>query len=522
MPKRKGIRSIEDLREELECPVCLVAPTKGPVYQCDSGHIHCHSCRPGLQECPTCRGPIGDTRALKVEQILAMLPTKCAFTEYGCLIDEKLPEDMRLHEKECQFRLVKCYDWKCKEYVPVSDYVDHCLIKHNKGETFEALNSRMAFVTIKSRLSHMKTADGGWKKGDASPRFIKTRNHTFVVRVEFDQQGFMYVYIFILGSQRDIDAEEYYCKVSVKHPKKNFKIQHDRGLINVIDDNEPVPILILHQKQWSKFLVDEDAPYEEKKLLFRFAVFIGSSSYIERDDLTVRDADCTEFVLACDDGNEAKVDRMLKDNTEVQRKINDKAQCGMNGFMIACRKGYTEIVSMFLKKATALDLDITAEDHKNGQTGLTMAVLGGHLEIVKLLTKEPSINVNLNTSDDKLWRTPFMYACQLGFKDIVAYFLKLAESKKRDSFDLNKTDGHKNTAFHLACLYERDCVVDLIMDSIEKLKIDTTLKNQDGKTGFDLWPDKFEDENAPRPAKRPRILYSNEDAPGVPGPSKRP
>ena len=194
----------------------------------------------------------------------------------------------------------------------------------------------------------------------------------------------------------------------------------------------------------------------------------------------------------------------------------------MNGFMIACRKGYTEIVSLFLKKATALDLEINEEDDKNCQSGLIMAVLGGHLEIVKSLTKDHSIDVDLNTCYEE-YKTPFMYACQLGFKDIVAYFLKLAESKKRDSFDLNETDRHKNTAFHLACLYERDCVVDLIMDSVEKLKIDTTLKNEDGKTGFDLWPDKFEDENAPKPAKRPRILYSNEGgAPGVPGPSNRP
>ena len=58
----------------------------------------------------------------------------------------------------------------------------------------------------------------------------------------------------------------------------------------------------------------------------------------------------------------------------------------MNGFMIACRKGFAEIVSLFLKEAAAMKLEVNAKDKKKGRSGLTLAVLEGHLEIVKLLT----------------------------------------------------------------------------------------------------------------------------------------
>ena len=50
----KGIQSAEDIREDLECPVCQVIPKSVPIYQCKAGHIHCKECHPRLQNCPVC------------------------------------------------------------------------------------------------------------------------------------------------------------------------------------------------------------------------------------------------------------------------------------------------------------------------------------------------------------------------------------------------------------------------------------------------------------------------------------
>ena len=136
-----------------------------------------------------------------------------------------------------------------------------------------------------------------------------------------------------------------------------------------------------------------------------------------------------------------------------------------------------------------------------------MAVLEGNLEIVKLLTQEKSINIDLNTKDAAYSKTPFMHACQNGFIDIVAYFLKLAESTKSKDFDLNAMADNGNTAFHYACQAEKEDVVDLIIGSAERLKIELQLKNNDGITGYDQWPEKF---GCPGTSKKPK-LEANEE-----------
>ena len=171
------------------------------------------------------------------------------------------------------------------------------------------------------------------------------------------------------------------------------------------------------------------------------------------------------------------------------------AACGMNGFLIACLKGHVGMVSLFLKNAWDLELDVNAKDKKKGRSGLALAVLEGNLEIVKLLTGlDQFIDIDLNTTDTN-GKTPLMHACQKRFIEIVSYFLKLAESKKSKDFNLNAKDEDGNTAFHHACLNKREDIVDLIIESALKLKIELGIKNDDSKTGHDLWPDKFADEN---------------------------
>ena len=47
--------SVEELRRSLECPVCLITPKVGPLYQCDNGHILCPDCYKKVVECPQCK-----------------------------------------------------------------------------------------------------------------------------------------------------------------------------------------------------------------------------------------------------------------------------------------------------------------------------------------------------------------------------------------------------------------------------------------------------------------------------------
>ena len=282
---------------------------------------------------------------------------------------------------------------------------------------------------------------------------------------------------------------------------QEYKASHD-GYINIIDDinKDPIPSMTLHPRLIEKCLTDGNI------VTYSFFVTISSLTIVTMEGQNCYDADCTDFFKACHEGNEAKVDRMLKDNNEVQKKVNMLAACGMNGFIIACRKGYAEMVSLFLKKASTLQLNVNAKDKKKGQTALTMAVLEGNLEIVKLLTQEQSID--LNTTDAEHSKTPFMHACQNGLLEIVTFFLKLAETKKSKDFDLNAKADNGNTAFHYACHAEKEDVVDLIIGSAGKLKIELQLMNNDGITGYDHWPEKFESNILTGTSKKPRLELS--------------
>ena len=62
----------QEIRKDLECPVCLEFPHSSPIFQCTKGHIVCKNCAPKLKHCPICRSP-ERIRALAIEKILAKI-----------------------------------------------------------------------------------------------------------------------------------------------------------------------------------------------------------------------------------------------------------------------------------------------------------------------------------------------------------------------------------------------------------------------------------------------------------------
>ena len=74
--------SLENLKAHLECPVCLIVPKKGPIYQCRNGHLLCKECHPQMKRCPLCQIPLEKLRNLLSEQLVSMI-----YPEYQFSVD---------------------------------------------------------------------------------------------------------------------------------------------------------------------------------------------------------------------------------------------------------------------------------------------------------------------------------------------------------------------------------------------------------------------------------------------------
>jgi len=74
--------SLENLKAHLECPVCLIVPKMGPIYQCRNGHLLCKECHPQLKRCPLCQIPLEKLRNLLSEQLVSMI-----YPEYQFSVD---------------------------------------------------------------------------------------------------------------------------------------------------------------------------------------------------------------------------------------------------------------------------------------------------------------------------------------------------------------------------------------------------------------------------------------------------
>merc|ERR1719282_1642845 len=105
----------EDIKDLLECPVCLRVPRSSPIYQCARGHVVCSECRPNVTTCPQCRDPLGNIRSLISEKMLEKLPSVCKYTDQGCQ-EEHTQKTILEHEEKCQFRLVNCVDLACQQW----------------------------------------------------------------------------------------------------------------------------------------------------------------------------------------------------------------------------------------------------------------------------------------------------------------------------------------------------------------------------------------------------------------------
>merc|ERR1719222_1119466 len=73
----------QELRKQVECPVCLTMPREdGAIPCCPQGHFVCSTCwdklvRQRRPDCPTCRAPIGQGKSLLALFVIKNVKHEC-------------------------------------------------------------------------------------------------------------------------------------------------------------------------------------------------------------------------------------------------------------------------------------------------------------------------------------------------------------------------------------------------------------------------------------------------------------
>ena len=106
------------MKRELECSVCLKVPRQGYVYQCMyQCHCICSECQPRFEcqpgswlTCPTCGFAV--IRNPAMEKSLSRITHGCKFSDQGCNFEDT-PTPLGSHEKYCIYRVLNCTILAC-------------------------------------------------------------------------------------------------------------------------------------------------------------------------------------------------------------------------------------------------------------------------------------------------------------------------------------------------------------------------------------------------------------------------
>lgn len=197
----------EELKDLLECPVCLRVPRASPIFQCARGHVVCCDCRPNVSTCPQCRDPLGNIRSLVSEKMLEKLPCVCKFGDNGCQV-ELLRSQLPQHERSCTYRLINCVDLACQQRVAVSKLLAHLDTDHETED----------FVRVEGGEynSHFIVNEEDFTK---SIMWISDQLHYdekyFYRECCRSKEGLWYIWIYLLETE-NCKVTDYTCTISIK------------------------------------------------------------------------------------------------------------------------------------------------------------------------------------------------------------------------------------------------------------------------------------------------------------------
>jgi len=240
----------EEQRRMVECPVCLMLPREGPTVPCcPQGHFICPQCldqrkAQGNQDCPTCRGPMGEGKSLLAFTVVKQAKHECSLE--GC--STVIPfDEIKQHEEKCNWRLVICpgSDRSCNVMVPFQKVEEHA--KHCTGFIATPVEDEGKGVPCKRIMLKMLENQESvkWKT-----QVVKYENEVFFGRLKREDNAFT---LDVVMKANEEDCESYLVEASMvdmKTGKLMFKsIFPPRPLVK---ENNPSFCLVVPQKAMEK------------------------------------------------------------------------------------------------------------------------------------------------------------------------------------------------------------------------------------------------------------------------------
>jgi len=156
---------VQQLRDKVECPVCLDVPKKAPIPVCPNGHIVCSKCV--RVECPKCRVRMGQGKSTLAVTVIENIEHQCENDE--CQKKFSL-EELAKHVKICDYRLVNinCPGPRCNEKVSLALMATHIVSCYSVAG-FEIKSFKMpnvfcyAYDKSKSRAAEINFVFGTMK-----------------------------------------------------------------------------------------------------------------------------------------------------------------------------------------------------------------------------------------------------------------------------------------------------------------------------------------------------------------------
>lgn len=137
----------------------------------------------------------------------------------------------------------------------------------------------------------------------------------------------------------------------------------------------------------------------------------------------------------------------------------------------AAKHGAHDVVDLLLQFGK---VDVNSLDDQR-KTALHYAAWEGHVDIVKVLTKNGHVQINANQRDSE-GNTPLHYAAKKGYEFIVKILLGLPK------VNVNIVNDKQQMAIHLAAKRGHEKIVDILLDTLVTLGIELSWRDIKGNT----------------------------------------